>query len=76
MKKRYKSGKSSLLVVACMGICAAITKTARESTGSIDSKSRCSRNSSSEIRVWVCGATKHGVKSIRTQRQGSWVNYF
>lgn len=73
-----KKIQSEIIVIGggLAGICAAIAA-AREGKQIVLIQNRgvLGGNSSSEIRVWVCGATKHGVNRYARETGGS-VNNF
>ncbi len=60
----YKNVKKDITIIGggLAGVCAAISAARNGKTVSlIQNRSVLGGNSSSEIRVWVCGATKHGI---------------
>lgn len=63
----YKNVKKDITVIGggLAGVCAAISAARNgKSVSLVQNRGILGGNSSSEIRVWVCGATKHGVKQI------------
>lgn len=60
----YKNVKKDITVIGggLAGVCAAISAARNgKSVSLVQNRGILGGNSSSEIRVWVCGATKHGV---------------